>query len=777
LHPKLRFEIALYMAVKPLSLFLFLGWATLIMAADVGLSDLAVKERVVEPLSAGSAVPAVTAQGRSLAPQAVAAVDISADGRCITVGTMAFSHEPNVWQFGNDGAVLEKRHLPPWAPLQVASFAGGQITAVGMAMSRFTGPEPNVWCAATGRLFGEPLQDADNRADSQEGQFSRWRFGEGDWQNGWLVSSFGELFVHGADWLFQPPNIFVGADGKRQTLRYEDGNLLPTHRAARMAVSADGKQLAFGWLCPDEPAQGLPMEKNLVSVWSVQPNHSLWTAAPSEDVAPPPLPDPARDFSALQTQGFRLGADKLVKGSIATALAINHDGSRVALIEYRVWTWLRIGPAIGKWDPPVHALQFIPNQSGRLRIFDGQGKELLRVKMPATGLFELGFGPDPDEVLCWPSSWMARGMAGEPWLPVQGKARALYRIHLGAHEADALEFPDAIADCAIHPGDGRALVSCWNGMLYCETPKGSGESPQGSGESPPGAAPAKIFLGAPARLAWSADGTYAVAGTSKGELCRVEKDGSLGWKKPIPVADPPDPVTRPAEVVPGIPVYQGGRCGPEHAYVGDIWVLKLGREGLIVDSGGTSAFATSQARVKALGIEKVTHVLHTHSHGDHCGSAYLWRCLGAQIVAPRSGALTQIWLMPMLTDYGVFPPRPIDVPLPLNRVGDETDFTVSGQKFHALFVPGHSFDLTIYMTELGGKRVAFTGDLGFKTNLTITHRCWGDAEKARPVVQAVREKLLPWQPDVVFTGHGVRRFGRVWLEDLLRRSEEELAEP
>ena len=206
-----------------------------------------------------------------------------------------------------------------------------------------------------------------------------------------------------------------------------------------------------------------------------------------------------------------------------------------------------------------------------------------------------------------------------------------------------------------------------------------------------------------------------------------------------------------------------------------MWLLKLGREAVLVDAGGTSGFAVSQSRVKALGCERVTHVLHTHSHGDHSGGAYLWRAAGAKIVGPKSAALTLTWLMPMLTDYGIFPPRPLDVLLPLARVGDETDFTVSGQKFRALFVPGHSFDLTVYMTELGGKRVAFTGDLGFERESDIVHRCWGDAEKARPVIKAIRDKLLAWKPDVVFTGHGVRPNGTEWVEDLLRRSEESLA--
>ena len=719
----------------------------------------------VDPRAVESAVPAIAAQGRFLAPQAVSAVDISPDGQRITVGTMAFSHEPNVWQFAPDGSILEKCHLPPWAPMQVASFGEGKFTAVGMAMSRVTGPEPGVWCSATEKLFHDPLQDKDYQEGDQGGQFARWRFGQDDWQAGWLGSSFGELFVHGPDWFFQPPTLFVGADGRRQKLRYEDKNLLPTHRATRMVASADGQRIAFSWVCSREAAPGLTAEKNLLSLWGVQPNHPLWAVAPSMNSEPPPLPDPIHDFPELKEQGFRLGADQLIPGSIATALAINHDGSRVALIESRVWIWLRTAPAIGKWDPPIHALLFIPNQCGRLRVFDGEGKELLRANANGVGLSEVGFGADPDEVVYWPASWFARGMAGEPWLPARAESggNMVYRIQLSTRYMDQIRFPDAIADCALSPKDGRWLVSCWNGAVYQESEKGTTRHTQ------------KIPVGAPARVAWSADGAFAIAGTSQGELARFDPNGNLAWKKTIPVAPPPAPAPPPVEVIPGLPVYQGGRMPQgEHAYVGDIWVLKLGQEGVIVDSGGTSGFATSQARVKALGIEKVTHVLHTHSHGDHCGSAYLWRCLGAKIVAPRSAALTQTWLMPMLTDYGIFPLRPVDLQLPLNRVGDDTDFTVSGQKFHAIFVPGHSFDLCVYMTELNGLRVAFTGDLGFEGESNIIHRCWGDAEKARPVIQAMREKLLPWKPDVVFTGHGVRRFGNAWLEDLLRRSEEAL---
>jgi glyoxylase-like metal-dependent hydrolase (beta-lactamase superfamily II) len=102
--------------------------------------------------------------------------------------------------------------------------------------------------------------------------------------------------------------------------------------------------------------------------------------------------------------------------------------------------------------------------------------------------------------------------------------------------------------------------------------------------------------------------------------------------------------------------------------------------------------------------------------------------------------------------------------------------TESGLKFRALFAPGHSFDLTIYKVELAGRRVAFTGDLGFE-NQDILDRCWGDADKARAVVRAVRNNLLSWRPDIVFTGHGVQPNGMEFITKLVERTEESLTKP
>jgi glyoxylase-like metal-dependent hydrolase (beta-lactamase superfamily II) len=671
---------------------------------------------------------------------------------------MAFSHDANVWQFASDGTVLAKRHFPPWAPMQVTTLAGGQSMAVGLAYSRVTSPEPTVWFGQTDELFHETLKDELAEADSRDGQLARLRPGAGDWRTEWFASYLGELFAHGPDWVFKPPGWQLDAAGRRQQLRSQDKNQLPTSRAMRMAASADGRCVAFGWLGFTKNLPGLPTHPEAVNVWQVNPNRSLWSALPKSGT-PPALPDPTADFP---NRDFRLAPDALGPGHVAAAVALNRDASRVAVVEYGIWGWVRSAPAIGKWDPPIHVLNFLPKQRGRLRVFDGAGKELFSEWLPEEGMFEIGFTSNSDEVWCWPSAWFARGMAGAAWLPVDTPARTLYRVALNSRAATALVFPDAVADCAPSPTAGRTMVSCWDGRAYLL---------EGTGE-----VVAKLDTGGPARMAWSEDGTFAIAGTAQGRLFRVEQNGKLSWTKDIPVKGPPQLTQPPTEVVAGLPIFQGGRIPrSEHAYVGDIWVIQSGGRAVLVDSGGTSGFSITQARLRALGIEKITHVLHTHTHGDHCGSAYLWRAAGAKMVAAKPAAFTLTWLMPMLTDYGIYPPRPLDMPLPLTRVGDETDFEVSSLKFHALFVPGHSFDSTVYTIELGGKRVAFTGDIGFE-NQDILHRCWGDADHARAVTQAIREKLLPWRPDIVFTGHGVRTNGTEFIRTLIRQTEESLAQ-
>jgi hypothetical protein len=410
-------------------------------------ADLTVRRVEISPRALESRVPDVTEQGRLVASQAISVVDVSADGKFITVGTMAFSHDANVWQFAPDGKVIAKRHFPPWAPMQVATLSGGRAMAVGLAYSRVTSPDPTVWFGSTEELFATTLKDDLAEADSSDGQMARLRPGAGDWRTGWFASDLGELFVRGPDWIFKPPGWLLDNEGRRHALRFEQKNQLPTGRAMRMAACVDGKRIVFGWLGLARNMTGLPTHADAVSVWRVNPNQKLWSAPPTV-AAPPALPDPVTDFPEM-AKDFGLAAEALVPGRVAASVALNRDGSRVAVMEYGVQCWVRNKPAIGKWNPPIHALNFLPTQRGRLRVFDGDGKELFRESLPEEGMFEVGFGSGTNEVWCWPTAWFARGMAGAAWLPVDRSAGTLFRVELNSRRPRRWlsRIPSQIARC------------------------------------------------------------------------------------------------------------------------------------------------------------------------------------------------------------------------------------------------------------------------------------------------------------------------------------------
>src|SRR5262249_33245458 len=150
------------------------------------------------------------------------------------------------------------------------------------------------------------------------------------------------------------------------------------------------------------------------------------------------------------------------------------------------------------------------------------------------------------------------------------------------------------------------------------------------------------------------------------------------WHAKLPEAELP-PLKQPTQrVFEEVPIYQVGRTGTEHAYVGDTWLIKTERGGVLIDTGGTSAIPFTLQRIRSAGVDfkNVHYLLHSHSHGDHCGAGYLWRTMGLKVVAPETANFTLAWLMPMLTDYGVWVPRPVDVPLPLKRAGDEVTITL-----------------------------------------------------------------------------------------------------
>ena len=729
-----------------------------LVVAAAGLRGVAWPAEPPPPIPIGSSperscVPAPLHQGTVLPPQSVSALDVSDDGRFVAVGTMACRHDRNFWLMSAEtGAAAWGRYVETWAPAQVRALADGQGFAVGLTY----GPVTSV--GSTVGLFRNENDPIAYAYDWPLVGGRGWlRYGGGDRLTGWPASVPADLFTRAGKPLFASAD----ANNSRSVFQYDGGTprSLNVNRPFRMAASADGKVLAFGYAVHDfrgiEPKltrrffDAAP--RGMVTVRSAvgaAPGKDLWVVEPAAGAAPAPRPpEPSDDFPAL-AEDFNLKPLALVPFRVPMSVAINGDGATVAVAEYGGHARVGRERILPNWSPR-DPIAFCPRQRGLLRLFAAPGQELVNVALPADGLFDVHLDRPGTAVWCVPASWFARGLAGCPWLPADEAAHTVFVYDVAKKSWKApWRFPDAVSDLAVRPDGQGALASCWDGGLYLLDRDGG--------------LTARLRVGGPARVRWSADGAFAVAGTREGVVVRVNADGAEVWRKELPAAPAAAPRPGFGPVFQDVPVYAVGRTGPEHAYVGDAWLIKTAAGGILVDTGGVSAQAATRERIRAAGLDPkdIRYVLLSHSHGDHAGAAYLWRAAGAKVVAPASAAFAVTGVMPTWSDYNLWVPCPIDEPLPLKRAGDEAEVTLCGVKVKAIFAPGHSPDSVVYAMELNGRRVIFTGDIAFDDRRremplgsNILHRCWGDRENAARVIRVIETQVLPLEPEFGFTGH------------------------
>ncbi|MCL3836590.1 MBL fold metallo-hydrolase [Aeromicrobium duanguangcaii] len=164
----------------------------------------------------------------------------------------------------------------------------------------------------------------------------------------------------------------------------------------------------------------------------------------------------------------------------------------------------------------------------------------------------------------------------------------------------------------------------------------------------------------------------------------------------------------------------------------NVWVVGDDRECIVID-----APHDVDAIMQIVGDRKVTAIVLTHAHDDHCRVAPELR--------ERTGA--PIWLNPderplwELTHTNVSWDRDLT---------DGTELTVGGTTLRAIHTPGHAPGATCLLAEDLG--CVFTGDTLFQGGPGATGRSYSDADVIR---ESIAERLftLPGET-VVHTGHG-----------------------
>jgi glyoxylase-like metal-dependent hydrolase (beta-lactamase superfamily II) len=198
------------------------------------------------------------------------------------------------------------------------------------------------------------------------------------------------------------------------------------------------------------------------------------------------------------------------------------------------------------------------------------------------------------------------------------------------------------------------------------------------------------------------------------------------------------------EVAPGVRRIVANNPGP-YTFLGtNTYIVGTGQVA-VIDPGPADP-AHLAAIAEATRGERVTHILITHSHRDHCdGAVPLQDLLGGEIVAYGPTGTARGAGTPGLGDGFVDVAFTPDIP-----VGDGDTLKVRGFALDVLHMPGHAPDHLCFA--LVGKRTMFTGDHVMGWNTTVIAPPEGDMGD----FLASLERLMQRHDKLFLPGHGGR---------------------
>lgn len=196
----------------------------------------------------------------------------------------------------------------------------------------------------------------------------------------------------------------------------------------------------------------------------------------------------------------------------------------------------------------------------------------------------------------------------------------------------------------------------------------------------------------------------------------------------------------------------------------NVYVLRAGDVALLIDLGDGSVLD----HLSEIGVRRVEWVLFTHHHREQCqGAARLAGC-GARVAAPEAErALFEepvefrkmnVRLGDAFTVYGSSYVRPPIQPIALDRAFKTNDtFTWRSHTFICLDTRGNSPGSMTYLLPVGGRTLAFSGDVmldGAKMHTWFdTEWDYGFAAGVKALRQSV-ERLRAQKPALLLPSHG-----------------------
>ncbi|MGY4334739.1 glyoxylase-like metal-dependent hydrolase (beta-lactamase superfamily II) [Bradyrhizobium sp. LB7.2] len=193
----------------------------------------------------------------------------------------------------------------------------------------------------------------------------------------------------------------------------------------------------------------------------------------------------------------------------------------------------------------------------------------------------------------------------------------------------------------------------------------------------------------------------------------------------------------------------------------NVYILKSGTECLLIDAGSGAVMQ----HLAALGIERVDWILHTHHHRDQCWGTPIIQKAGAKIAVPEYERYLfdnaeAGWQARRIYDnyndtstfFSLGDNLRVDAVLE-----DYGTFVWKQYEFRVLPAKGHTYGMVSLITEVDGKKVAFTGDLmvrgGKLYQLHAMEYAYGDllgVEFTMQSILSLKKELV----ETAYTSHG-----------------------
>jgi len=156
--------------------------------------------------------------------------------------------------------------------------------------------------------------------------------------------------------------------------------------------------------------------------------------------------------------------------------------------------------------------------------------------------------------------------------------------------------------------------------------------------------------------------------------------------------------------------------------------------------------------------DRITHLILTHAHHDHCGSAKRFQEAGAMVIVGEKDVPYCLGGGVRADESPFDDEHAFDAFAPDIAISGDCEMELSGQPFRFITIPGHTPGSLAAQMREGGKSVMFTGDSLCPEGVmmgSVSLGWQGDPNFSRADLVESMMKLMRAQTDMILPAHGV----------------------